>query len=41
MPRGRLVTVEDAGHLPQWEQPAIVNGAIVEFLREVSGLPGS
>ena len=41
MPRGRLVAVEDAGHLPQWEQPAIVNAAIVEFLREVNGLPGS
>ena len=41
MPRGRLVTVEDAGHLPQWEQPAIVNAAIVEFLHEVNGLPGS
>ena len=41
MPRARLVAVEDAGHLPQWEQPAIVNAAIVEFLREVNGLPGS
>jgi pimeloyl-ACP methyl ester carboxylesterase len=34
MPRGRLVTIEDAGHLPQLEQPTIVNAAIVEFLRE-------
>ena len=37
MPRGRLVAVEDAGHLPQWEQPEIVNAAILEFLREVNG----
>ena len=40
MPRARLVTVEDSGHLPQWEQPAIVNAALVEFLHEVNGLPG-
>ena len=33
MPRARLVAVDDAGHLPQWEQPAIVNEAIVAFLR--------
>jgi len=41
MPRSRLVTVEDAGHLPQWEQPAITHAAIVEFLRGVNRLPGS
>jgi len=35
MPRARLVAVEDSGHLPQWEQPAITNSAIVEFLHEV------
>ena len=31
----RLVAVEDSGHLPQWEQPAIVNTAIVEFLHDM------
>jgi pimeloyl-ACP methyl ester carboxylesterase len=40
MPRARMVTVEDAGHLPQWEQPAIVHAAIIEFLQQVNQ-PGS
>jgi len=35
MPTARLVPVEDAGHLPHWEQPQIVHPALVEFLREV------
>jgi pimeloyl-ACP methyl ester carboxylesterase len=35
MPRARLVAVEDSGHLPQWEQPAITQSAIMEFLHEV------
>jgi pimeloyl-ACP methyl ester carboxylesterase len=35
MPFARLVAVEDAGHLPQWEQPDIVQPAVIEFLREV------
>ena len=35
MPRARLVAVEDSGHLPQWEQPAITHKAMVEFLREL------
>jgi pimeloyl-ACP methyl ester carboxylesterase len=35
MPRARLVAVEDSGHLPQWEQPAITQRAIMEFLHEV------
>ena len=35
MPMARLVAVEDAGHLPQWEQPQIVHPALIEFLREV------
>jgi pimeloyl-ACP methyl ester carboxylesterase len=34
MPRARLVAVEDSGHLPQWEQPAITQRAIIDFLRE-------
>jgi pimeloyl-ACP methyl ester carboxylesterase len=35
MPRARLVVVEDSGHLPQWEQPAITHTAMLEFLDEV------
>jgi len=35
MPSARLVAVEDAGHLPHWEQPQIVHPALIEFLREV------
>ena len=35
MPRARLVAVEDSGHLPQWEQPAITQTAILEFLHEM------
>jgi pimeloyl-ACP methyl ester carboxylesterase len=34
MPRARLVAVEDSGHLPQWEQPAITEKAIIDFLRD-------
>jgi pimeloyl-ACP methyl ester carboxylesterase len=29
------VAVEDSGHLPQWEQPAITEAAIVDFLHEL------
>jgi pimeloyl-ACP methyl ester carboxylesterase len=36
MPSARLVAVDDAGHLPHWEQPGIVHAALVDFLREVS-----
>ena len=35
VPYARLLAVEDAGHLPQWERPDIVQPAIVSFLREV------
>jgi pimeloyl-ACP methyl ester carboxylesterase len=41
MPRARLVTVDDAGHLPQWEQPAVFNAALLTFLRAVHATPGS
>jgi pimeloyl-ACP methyl ester carboxylesterase len=41
MPRARMVTVEDAGHLPHLEQPQIVNAAIIDFIREVNRLPAS
>ena len=29
----RLVRIPNAGHIPQWEQPAISNDAMVEFFR--------
>jgi pimeloyl-ACP methyl ester carboxylesterase len=32
IPHARLVPVDQAGHLPQWEQPKIVNDAIIAFL---------
>ena len=32
MPQARLVTVEQAAHLPQYEQPETVNAAILDFL---------
>ena len=35
MPYARLLAVDQAGHLPQWEQPTVVQPAIVSFLREV------
>jgi pimeloyl-ACP methyl ester carboxylesterase len=34
MPSAQLVAVDDAGHLPQWEQPEIVHTALIRFLRE-------
>jgi pimeloyl-ACP methyl ester carboxylesterase len=36
MPYARLLAVDEAGHLPQWEQPEIVQPAIVSFLREAT-----
>ncbi len=36
MPAARLVAVDDAGHLPQWEQPAVVQPAVIRFLRETT-----
>jgi pimeloyl-ACP methyl ester carboxylesterase len=35
MPSARLLAVDEAGHLPQWEQPEIVHAAMIDFLREV------
>ena len=35
MPHARLVAVDDSGHLPQWEQPAITHRAMIDFLREL------
>ena len=37
MPRARLVAVDEAGHLPQWEQPAIVHPEMIGFLRQAAG----
>ncbi len=34
MPRARLLAVDQSGHLPQWEQPAVVHPALIAFLRE-------
>jgi pimeloyl-ACP methyl ester carboxylesterase len=34
MPAARLVAVDQAGHLPQWEQPDVVQPAVISFLRE-------
>ena len=34
LPRARVVAVESAGHLPQVEQPAVVNAAVIDFLRQ-------
>jgi pimeloyl-ACP methyl ester carboxylesterase len=35
MPFAHLLAVDDSGHLPQWEQPDIVQPAVIKFLREV------
>ena len=35
MPRARLVAVDSAGHLPQWEQPDVVHPAWITFLRQM------
>ena len=34
MPYARLVAVDQAGHLPQWERPDVVQPAIISFLHE-------
>ena len=33
LPRGRLVAIDDSGHLPQWEQPELVHQELLKFLR--------
>ena len=35
MPNARLLAVDQAGHLPQWERPDVVQPAIISFLRDV------
>jgi pimeloyl-ACP methyl ester carboxylesterase len=32
MPTARLVPIESAGHLPQWEQPEAVHSELLAFL---------
>jgi pimeloyl-ACP methyl ester carboxylesterase len=34
LPNGRLVAVDESGHLPQWEQPENVHPEFVEFLNQ-------
>src|SRR5262245_57699445 len=34
LPAGRLIAVEDSGHLPQWEQPETMHREMIQFLRE-------
>ncbi|HRC43741.1 MAG TPA: alpha/beta hydrolase [Nitrospira sp.] len=33
IPQARLIIIPDAGHIPQWEQPQVVNRHITEFLQ--------
>ncbi len=33
LPKAKLVAIDSAGHLPQWEQPLVMHDAIVAFLR--------
>ncbi len=35
----RLVTIPNAGHIPMWENPAVFNRELLEFLRDVEKLP--
>lgn len=34
LPNGRLLAVDDAAHLPQWEQPDVVHPELIKFLSE-------
>jgi len=33
LPKGRLVAIDESGHLPQWEQPELVHEELLKFLR--------
>ena len=33
IPQARLILIPDAGHIPQWERPQVVNRHITEFLQ--------
>ena len=41
LPNAKLVAVDSAGHLPQWEQPAKTHEALFAFLREQSPVRSS
>jgi pimeloyl-ACP methyl ester carboxylesterase len=34
MPQARLVSLDECGHLPQWERPEAVHPALIAFLRQ-------
>jgi pimeloyl-ACP methyl ester carboxylesterase len=34
LPHGKLLAVDGAGHLPQWEQPDVVHPQLINFLLE-------
>jgi pimeloyl-ACP methyl ester carboxylesterase len=34
LPQGRLLAVEEAGHLPHWEQPDVVHPELIAFLSQ-------
>ena len=33
IPGSRLIVIPDAGHIPQWERPQVVNRHLVDFLQ--------
>ncbi|WHZ13515.1 MAG: Hydrolase, alpha/beta fold family [Nitrospira sp.] len=33
IPGSRLIVIPDAGHIPQWEQPQVVNRHLIDFLQ--------
>ena len=39
MPKAKLIAVDSAGHLPQWEQPLVMHTALFEFLRANAAKP--
>jgi pimeloyl-ACP methyl ester carboxylesterase len=41
MPQARLLGVDRAGHLPMWEQPALVHEQLIEFLHSADGAAGA
>jgi pimeloyl-ACP methyl ester carboxylesterase len=36
IPKGRLVEIADAGHMPMFEQPAATTDALREFMESIS-----
>jgi pimeloyl-ACP methyl ester carboxylesterase len=39
LPSSRFLPVDRAGHVPHWERPGLVNGAIADFLRSLPARP--